>query len=365
VTGRRKTPLPGNGAVDAIDQFHIGWTMKAVKIAVIMILVLNGVFSLVNWLSEDKAKLNPPYQALVQPTGAETTTAADGLSLPALTALVKEIRSGQELERRLNQPNGINNLDLAADEQVDYLFVTEFGDVTDKVGYSLTVQPAKDEIQEIATVTVERNGDRAEIQVVGNEQLYGDKAIYNDWTSVERTRVAESSDESDVALHTSYFHPHPLWISPWFFGFYPPYFAFFPIVGQSSYVSRVGRQYHTGSVGRGANLYQQSSGKTVRNPNQGKTAARGIARSLRNPTNTQKQFQATRRRNLSAGGFGQPTAGQSGSAGVNAPASRTRSLGTSAFVRSTSTVDRRRSVFSSRSVRSRSLGSRGFRIGRR
>jgi SOS response regulatory protein OraA/RecX len=370
--------LKKDGKLDGFHRYHNGWVMKAIKIAVIMILVLNGLFSLVGWLTNDGVSRSRESQALVDPIGSEMIAAADGLSLPALTALVKSIRSGQELERKLNEPGGINNLDLNADQRVDYLFVTEFGDAADKIGYSLTAQPVKDEIQEIATVMVERNGDRAEIQVIGNEQLYGAEAIYNDWTLVERTAATDPAAPSDMPMHTSYFHSHPLWISPWFFGFYPPYFAFFPIVGPSVYASRMDRQYPTGSVGRGANAYQRTSAKTIQNPNQGKTASRGIARSLKRPTSTQKQFQATQQRNLRSGGFGQATAGRqtsastqrtavgsSGTRGTDTTATRSRSLGASAFDRNTTNVNRRSTIFSSGSVRSRSIGSRGFRVRRR
>ena len=104
--------------------------MNAIKIAVIMILVLNGLFSLFNWMNDDEPA--PVNQLQVQQEIAPPQ-AAEGLDLQALTVLTKDIRSGQELERRLNEKGGINNLDLNTDNKVDYLFVREFGEVKEKI----------------------------------------------------------------------------------------------------------------------------------------------------------------------------------------------------------------------------------------
>jgi hypothetical protein len=317
--------------------------MNAIKIAVVMILILNGSFSLYNWLTEKESASNyQSQQAEIQPQAAE------GMDLQALTMLTKEIRSGQELERRLNVKNGLNNLDLNGDKKVDYLFVKEFGDVKNKIGYSLTVQPQKDETQEVAEITVEKNGDRAEIQVVGNKQIYGDQAIFNDWSKIEREKLPEQSATGQHSpMYHSYFYPRPLWFSPFYFGFYPGYHSFYPMMGRSTYMTRVSRSYNTGSVGRGANNYQRSSGKQISNPNRGKAANRGITRSLQKPTNTQKKFQATRNRNLKSGGFGSNKS-------VSNP-QRSRSTFSSSKSR------RRSSIFGSRSKSSRSFRTRGFR----
>jgi len=332
--------------------------MKAIKIAVVMILVLNGLFSLYRWMSGDPAQ--PARQAQVQQE-ASPPQASEGLDLQALTALVKDIRSGQELERRLNEKGGVNNLDLNLDETVDYIFVSEFGDVTNKVGYSLTVQPAKDETQEVATVTVEKNGDRAEIQVVGNEQIFGPQAIFNDWTKIERENPPGPQAEG---YHTSYFHPHPLWLSPFFFGFYPAFFSPFPVMGRTTYVNHVQRSYNTGAIQRGSNRFQSASERQISNPNKGKTANRGIARSLKNPTNTQKKFQATAgNRNLKSGGFGRPgsvtqvSRAPAASSGSQPGPSR-KSLFSSSGSNSSS------KPFSTGSVCSRSFGSRSFSFGK-
>ncbi|MDH5560888.1 MAG: hypothetical protein OEY59_08560 [Deltaproteobacteria bacterium] len=284
--------------------------MKSIKFALIVILAFNGLLAVYNWVSKEDATADN-YQIEESFNEQPPEEASEGLSLVALTALTKEVRSGQELERRLNEKDSINNLDLNLDEKVDYIFIKEFGDTENKIGYSLTVQPQKDQEQEIAAVTVEKNGDRAEIQVVGNEQVYGENQIFNDWAPVKRDpSEAKSTASGNQPVYNSYFMPRPLFFSPWAFGFYPAYYSFFPIMPMGMYSSRIS-SYNTAGVNRGTNSYQKTSNKSITNPNQGKTAGKGINRSLRKPTATQKQFQTQNRSKVRSGGFGRSKSGNS------------------------------------------------------
>ncbi len=272
--------------------------MKALKAAIVAILLLNVGISLFNWFATEET---PSAAQYIQPE----IPAAEGLELVALTSLVKEIRSGQELERRLNEKDGINNMDLNGDDKVDYISVSEFGDVQRKIGYSMVIEPEKNEKQEIAIATVELNQDKAEIQVVGNEQVYGDNAIYNDWTTVERPKEVQHSGSASYAfpLLASYFLLRPLWMSPFYYGYYPSYYSPYPTTSPNRYSNRVSSK-RSSSVKKGANNFQRTSKTSITSPNKGKTANKGITRSLKKPTSTQKQFQATQRRSVRSGGFG-------------------------------------------------------------
>ena len=336
--------------------------MKAIKIALVMILALNLLYSLQKWLFPKDTK--PERYQLSQnselPLEA-VKSAGEGLDLKSITVLVKEIRSGQELERKLNETGGINNLDLNDDDNVDYIFVREYGEVENKIGYSLTVKPVKGETQEVATVEVERNKEKAEIQVIGNEQIYGTNAIYNDWTPIEReVSQAKKTGMGSTPMYSSYFYPRPLWFSPFFFGYYPPFYSFYPVVATRTYVNRVGG-YKTSGVKSGKNSFQKSSARQLKNPNKGKFAKKGISRSLKKPTATQKQFQTTRRKNLKSGGFGRSRSvtGKSSSLGSTSRGSSTRSgfSGSSRFGGSSRS-------FNSGSFRSRGFGSRSFSFGK-
>ncbi len=333
--------------------------MKAIKIAVIMILILNVGYALVSWVSSEERPSGSYKQPELLETQQVEAAASEGLDLLALTALVKEIRSGQELERKLNEKDSINNLDLNGDNKVDYINVKEFGDVESKIGYSLTVEPVKGEVQELADITVELNAEKAEIQVIGNENIYGDNAIYNDWTPVEREKsTIQQSGSHGVSMHTSYFYPHTLWVSPWLFGLYPPYYGFYPVIGPRMYSSRLSR-YDRSSINSGRNSYQSRSNRSIQNPNKGKTAKSGITRSLKKPTATQKQFQATRAKNVKSGGFGRTSRSTTSRALTSSRSSSTRSS-TSRFGTSRTS----RSTFGGSSFRSSSSGSRSFSFGK-
>ncbi len=335
--------------------------MKAIKIALVLILALNIIYSVVNWLSPGDSQQTDT--AMLTANEEILASADEGLDLKALTGLVKEVRSGQELERRLNEENSINNLDLNADSQVDYLNVSEFGNAENKIGYSVTTEPVKNEVQEIAEITVEKNGQTAEIQVIGNEQIYGQNAIFNDSTPIERDQSAEKvTGANGVPRYSSYFYPHPLWISPWFFGFYPPFFSPFPVVSRSVYYNRSSR-YNQSSTRSGRSPYQSKSTNKISNPNKGKIANKGISRSLRRPTASQKSFQTAQRKSVGSGGFGKT----SRSTTTTGKRSSGSSFGTSSKS-TTSGFGARKSIFGSSSgsssFRSKSVGSRSFSFGK-
>ena len=240
--------------------------MKGIKGILIGVLIANLGFSIYNWMADEPSSgaFSPQEEA------SEAIEAAEGLDLAALTSLVKEVRGGQELERRLNEEGGINNLDLNEDEQVDYLNVAEFGDFETKIGYSLTTEPEQGEKQEVAEVLIEKNSDKAEIQVKGNEQIYGPDAIYNDWTPLERETppVAATAQAGAPPYYPGYFYPHPLWMSPFGYGYYPPFFSPFGVIAMSMYMNRMGGYTQT-TVVRGSNSHIANS------PKQGQPAQRG------------------------------------------------------------------------------------------
>ena len=110
----------------------------------------------------------------------QMTPAAEGLDLKAVGALVKEVSSAEELEKKLNDPNvGVNNLDLDQDKNVDFLKVTEYGDKENR-GFSLTVDMPGGETQEVADIQFAKTEEgKAEMQVSGNQSIYGANHTYS------------------------------------------------------------------------------------------------------------------------------------------------------------------------------------------
>jgi hypothetical protein len=214
--------------------------------------------------------------------------AADGLDLSAVGKLLEKAKDAADLERLLNDPKvGINNLDLNEDGKVDYIKVTEFGD--DKTrGFSLTVEPEKGEVQEVATIEIEKEGDKAKVEVRGNEQIYGPQHIYHNTFGL-----------TDMLFMYWLFRPHPFYASPWGYGHYPGYYRPYAPVSSAQYRSRTRGQ---GNLKRGS---KSTLKNRVRSPHAGKVATRGIKAPLKNPTASQRSFQKRNpSKQLRSGGFG-------------------------------------------------------------
>lgn len=247
-------------------------------------------FVIVIWsfCSDSNARQDDHYDVNVQTMVA----ASEGLDLKAVGALLKKAKDGEELEKLLNSPaQGVNNLDLNADGKVDYINVTEYG--TEKVkGFSLSTQPAAGETQELATIEVEKVSDKqAQMQIKGNEQVYGRNHYHH-----------SSFGITDFLIMSYLFSPHGFWGSPYGYGRYPGAYQPYATTSRSNYSQRA-RSFSSGSGFTSGRSSKMSS--SVTSPNAGKSA-KSVRAPLKNPTSSQKSFQArTRSASKSrSGGFG-------------------------------------------------------------
>jgi hypothetical protein len=204
--------------------------------------------------------------------------ASEGLDLQAVGELVKKAHNAQELEKMLNDPStGINNMDLDGDGKVDYLTVTEYGSGNSK-GFSITDDLGNNNVQEIAQITVEKQSDQqATVQLQGNEQIYGPNQYYTSHFSL-----------GEALLLAWLFTPHPLYFSPYHYGYYPMGFVGYAPVPMGVYRTR------TQTITSTSTIRQTSSPAISRapvSPNAGKSAS-NIKPTLAAPTQTQKQFQS-------------------------------------------------------------------------
>lgn len=104
---------------------------------------------------------------------SQSSEAADGLDLMAVSELFKETPNLEEFEKTLNDPNiGVNNLDLDNNGEVDFIRVLE--EVVDDT-HIIILQAAlgEDEFQDVATIEVEKSGNDYNMQVRGNVVVYG------------------------------------------------------------------------------------------------------------------------------------------------------------------------------------------------
>ncbi len=233
------------------------------------------------------------YKETTNVTVNVDSQAKDGLDLKALIELIKNGKSAEDIEKKLNQKQGINNLDLDEDGKVDFIKVTEYGDKKSAYGFSFTVEVKGEEEQEIAEIEIEKEGENANIVARGNEQVYGHNHHYHSHFPV-----------TSFLLWSYLLTPHSFYYSPWRFGYYPSYYSYYSPVNRGVYRSRVGNIANNSSTKRISSNSPKSKSK-LSNPNRGKTANSGIKKSLAKPTQTQKKFQArTRTKKVGAGGFG-------------------------------------------------------------
>ena len=162
--------------------------------------------------------------------------AKDNLDLERVGNLLERSHDPREFEEYLNQPNGINNLDLNDDGYADYISVEEFDDRGDgQRGLSLFSRFGPDLIQEVATILFNRDAPNypgARVLINGNEQLYGDNNYYEtNWL------------DRAVPLISTLFGNHDRYESPYYYDNYPRGYQAYQIVDTPDYRSRVQQLY--------------------------------------------------------------------------------------------------------------------------
>lgn len=147
----------------------------------------------------------------------------DNLNLEAVLELFKTSDSPEDFEKKLNTENSnVNNLDLNDDGEVDYIRVIESGDSTAHL-LTLQISVNEKESQDIATIELEETDeDVVEVQVVGDEELYGKNYIL----------MPESAGHGPVIVNVIMWRPvrfmwgprYVFWRSPWRYRAYPTWY---------------------------------------------------------------------------------------------------------------------------------------------
>ena len=159
---------------------------------------------------------------------APTSAAADGLDLQAVSELFAESKNLEAFEKALNDPDeGLNNLDLDGNGEVDYIRIVE---EVDNDAHLIILQAAigKDEFQDVATIEVEKNGDTYNMQVHGNVTIYGENYYYHP----VHIRVWPIFSW----IYRPVYRPYH---SRFYFGFYPRWWRPFHPIHRTVYRNRV------------------------------------------------------------------------------------------------------------------------------
>lgn len=167
------------------------------------------------------------------------TAYGEDLDLTAVMVVFKESYDLADFERRLNERNGINNLDLNDDGIVDYVRVTEkrLARSSDRVIFLQAIL-GDYQLQDIAVINVERRGARqVYVQCEGNIDIYGPNYFV----------------EPPYSSY-NYVHTWPIWRvmfrrhyrtyrSPWRWRYYPRYWRYRRPVLYDTYYSRTRTYY--------------------------------------------------------------------------------------------------------------------------
>lgn len=245
---------------------------------------------------------------------ASLVTAADQFDLRVLEELVKKSQDAEGLERRLNQESPrYHNLDLDENGVVDFIKVDEYGSGSSR-GLSLTIDvpdaSGNVETQEIATIEIERETDRANYYVHGNSSIYGHNHYYRSHFGL-----------GDALLLGWIFSNHRPYASPWGYNRHPDYYSNPRPMAPERYRQDV-RQRTAGSTLTAASSRPSSS--SLRSPNAGKNAST-VRAPLTNPTASQRSFQARNpSKQVRSGGFGRSSS--SSTAPRSSTTTRTRSF---------------------------------------
>lgn len=156
------------------------------------------------------------FAAEADSTGME----GDHLDLNAVMALFQDSESPEDFEKKLNtESSQVNNLDLDGDGEVDYIRVVDNGDSISHV-LTLQVPVSETESQDVAVIELEETStDVVEIQIVGDEDLYGENYIL----------LPESAGKSPLvvnvitwrAVRFMWGRNYKPWVSPWRYRHYP------------------------------------------------------------------------------------------------------------------------------------------------
>lgn len=164
---------------------------------------------------------------------APTSEAAEGLDLRAVGELFGESKNLEDFEKALNDPElGVNNLDLDDNGQVDFIRVVE--EVAEGTHVIILQVPlGKDEFQDVATIEVEKAGEQYNMQVTGNEIIYG-----ADYYVVTPPDVGIVTWPIIPWIYAPVYRPYR---SVFYFGYYPRWWRPYPRVTVGVYRTRTVR----------------------------------------------------------------------------------------------------------------------------
>ena len=192
------------------------------------------IFTAIAVLLFSSLALSQESETVISPA----SEAAEGLDLQAVSELFKNASDLEKFERALNDPEtGVNNLDLNEDGEVDYIRVLEEAEDDTHI-LILQAQLGEDEFQDVATIEVEKSEEDYNMQVHGDEEVYGPE--YYIVPAVVRIHTWPII----VRIYRPGYHPYR---SRFYWGFFPRWWKPYRVVTVPVYKTRVVK-YRSGNA---------------------------------------------------------------------------------------------------------------------
>jgi hypothetical protein len=171
------------------------------------------------------------FTATAQDDGDSLGLPGDNLDLYGVLELFKDAESIEAFEKALNSSdNEVNNLDLNEDNDVDYIRVID-NKLEDAHAFILQVPISEDESQDVAVIELDKVGEEeANLQVVGDEELYGADYIVEPGTAEDTKDKSPSAMAAPIIVvnvwgwrpvRYVYAPKYRVWVSPWRWRTYP------------------------------------------------------------------------------------------------------------------------------------------------
>ena len=227
----------------------------------------------------------------------------DNLDLYATLDLFQKSKTIEDFEKALNdKETGINNLDLDADSNVDFIKIETKQEKNDFT-FILQVEVVKDDIQDVAVILVSKDEkDKVTIQMVGDEDLYGKDYVIEPklkteavtanpaYSGADTVKVVSQEAtvvvvESAPIVHYVYSPMYVPYYPPYYYGYYPPYYRPYPVVSFHIYFGHHHHHhnhYHGGRHGGGNTVIINNNNKTYNSYNKTRNTSKTVNSNKKN-----------------------------------------------------------------------------------
>lgn len=161
----------------------------------------------------------------------EASSPAENLDLNAIAELFRDAETIEKFEQALNDPSkGVNNLDLNGDGQIDFIRVAE--QMKDSTRLMVLQTPVgENEYQDVATIAVERENNNYNLQIQGDEEIYG--ANYY-------VVPAERNFSQWNVVRWLFSPSYRVYVSPYHYRYYPSWFTVRHPLAVNVYRTKIG-----------------------------------------------------------------------------------------------------------------------------